>query len=112
MAQAIVSYKERFERMKGSLARHREDAKKSAESLVESVEVAAGGAIAAVLDSKMPMIPGTEIETKTAVGISLTLLGLSEPFLKLGDVSKHLCSIGNGINAVNVYEQTKQMLAK
>lgn len=107
----MVSYKERYERLKGTLVRHREEAKASAEVMVESIEVAAGGAIAAILDTKMPMIPGTEIETKTVVGLGLSLVGLAEPFLKLGDVSKHLCSIGNGINAVNVYEQTKTMLA-
>jgi hypothetical protein len=107
----IVSWKDRAERMKASIARHREEARESAESLMGSFEVVAGGALAAVLDAKMPTIPGTEIETKTAVGIGLTLLGLSEPFLKLGEVSRHLCNIGNGVNAVNVYEETKRMLA-
>ena len=112
MAGEIVSWKERAERMKATMVRHKEEAKESAERMLESFEVVGGGVLAAVLDAKVPTVPGTEIETKTALGIGLTLLGLSDPFLKLGDVSKHMLAIGNGINAVSAYEETKRLMTQ
>ena len=112
MAGEIVSWKDRAERLKASMVRHKEEARESAERMLESFEVVGGGVLAAVLDQKLPNIPGTEIESKTAVGIGLTLLGLSDPFLKLGEVSRHMLAIGNGINAVNAYEETKRLMSQ
>lgn len=113
MSGAIVpSWKDKAERAKATLTRYREEAKESSEAILFQLEVTAGGAVAALLDAKVGDIPGTDIEAKTAVGVIGGALGLMGPFLKLGDSAKHISNVCAGINAVNAYEEVKEMLAK
>ena len=108
----IVSWKDKAERARATLVRYREESKAASEAVLMQLEVTGGGAIAAVLDHKMQFLPGTNIETKTAVGGLLGLAGMIGPFAKFGPAMDHLANIGAGINAVNAYEATKELLAK
>lgn len=112
MSTAMVSYKEKAERLKSTLMRYREESKESTEATLFQIEVAGGGAVAALLDHYVGEIPGTDIEAKTLAGIGGALLGMAAPFFKLGESARHLSNICAGINAVNTYEEVKEMLAK
>lgn len=108
----IVSWKDKAERAKATLMRYREESKAASEAVLMQLEVTGGGALAALLDHKMQFVPGTNIETKTMVGGLLGLAGMVSPFMKLGPAFDHLSNIGAGINAVNAYEATRDLLAK
>ena len=57
----------------------------------------------------MPKVPGTDIDSKLAVGSALCALAL---FDVAGDMSEQVNSVGAGMLAVAAHEATKAALQK
>jgi len=94
---SITSVREQRDRLKGQLARVREQAKKTAKLGTQGVLMAAGGAGAGALRAKLPNIPGTSIPTDMAVGVALTTLAAFDAF---DGVNEEVLAIGGGMLAV------------
>lgn len=106
---SITVWKEKFHRAKNQIQNMREEVERGVEMMTDSVVTATGGAVNAVLESKMPKLPGTEIDSGLALGA--LACGLAS-FGGAGDYSRQLNCLGSGILAVEAYKQTQKMLAK
>lgn len=96
-----------LDRAKHALANVKEQAEHATMLGMHSLLTASGGAAAAVLDAKMPHVPGTQVDSKLAVGSALCALAL---FDVAGDMSEQLNSVGAGMLAVAAHEATKKAL--
>lgn len=67
-----------------------------------------GGVIAAVLDQKMPHLPGTSFPTKVALGMLAAGIGCVDG---AGKFSDQLASLGFGMLAVEANQTTTKALA-
>lgn len=109
MAESVQVLKDKLVRARNQIANIREEVAHATEMVTDSVLVASGGAVAAVLDAKMPKIPGTELDSKLIVG---SLMCGMASFGGAGDYSRQLNAIGGGLLAVEAHAQVTKMLAK
>jgi hypothetical protein len=103
----IEKIKDQLARAKNALANIKEHTEHASALGMSAIMTAAGGSAAAVLDVKMATIPGTEIDSKLAVGSTLCALAL---FDVAGDYSEQLNALGAGMLAVSAHEATKKAL--
>lgn len=103
----LEQVKTQLQRAKHALANVREQAEHAVSLGTTALLTSAGGAGAAVLDVKMPKIPGTEVDSKLAVGSAFCAMAL---FDMGGEYSEQLNAIGSGMLAVSAYDAAKKAL--
>lgn len=111
MAEAAVTHWknraiEAADRLKRFRANIKEHAEHGSKVIMGTVLTTAGGAAAAVLESKMPTVAG--IDSKFLVGGALVGAALLDV---AGDYGEQMTELGSGILAVAAYEKTKTALA-
>lgn len=97
---------QRFKNFKANIKEHSE---RGAAVISGSLLTAGGGALAAVLDAKMPKVPGLEIDSKLALGGALVAAAVLD---LAGDYSMQMTEVGSGLLAVVAHEATTKALAK
>lgn len=80
---ALNEARHTIQRMRTAMATMREKGEKAMETAANGGAIVMGGITAAILDTKAPNIPGTQIPTKVALGGLGAALGLG------GAVGKH-----------------------
>lgn len=105
----LEQVKNQLARAKAALGNIKEHAEHASQLGMTAILTSVGGAGAAVLDVKMPKVPGTDIDSKLAVGSALCALAL---FDVAGDMSEQINSVGAGMLAVAAHEATKKALEK
>ena len=97
---------QRFKNFRNSIKEHSEHASKV---ITGTLLTAGGGAIAAALDEKMPVMPVIGGDSKLVIGGALVAAALLDV---AGDYGEQMTEIGAGILAVVAHEQTKKALSK
>jgi len=105
---SISKMKHQLERAKNAVSNMREDAERAVEMGTNTLLTTAGGAVGGVLAAKMPVIPGTEINSCLAIGTITAGLALVGAGGKMGN---QLNALGSGLLAVEAYEATKKALS-
>lgn len=107
---SVAKAREQLDRLKHSLRNAREQGQRIAEETVSATLVTAGGAISGALHVKMPVLPGTKIETDMALGAALTAASI---FGFMGRESGHYANcIGQGLLAAGAARHVEAMLKK
>jgi hypothetical protein len=96
-------------RAKQALSNVKEQAEHAVSLGMDALLTSTGGAAAAVLDEKMPKVPGTEVDSKLALGSALCAMAL---FDVAGEYSAQLNALGAGMLAVSAYDMTREALKK
>lgn len=114
MAEAAVTHwknkaieaANRLTKFRDSIKEHSE---RASQVIVGTALTVGGGAIAGVLDEKMPTFPVLGGDSKMVVGGALVSLALLDV---AGDYSEQMVELGSGMLAVVAHEQARKMLSK
>lgn len=99
---------EKLNRMKAQLANVREEAKHVAKLGIASTVVVGGGAVAGMIQAKVPFLPRTAVPTAGAVGSGLIVLAMSGV---LDDQADNVALLGAGMLAAVAARETEKLFA-
>lgn len=101
---------ESLNRARGSIARMREQAKKTTNQALRLAGAAGGGAVSGYLSVTMPVFPGTAIDPGKVVAGTATLLAMSG-FIRDETTNEFLLSFAGGVVAAEAADATRAFLA-
>ncbi len=110
MSHQLEVLREHAARLETRVKKIREQGQAVAHRGIGAVATVAGGATAGLIESYMPTIPSTQIETDMALGGLLTAVGVFG--LVGGDVDKAITDYGAGMLAVATARGLKKALGK
>lgn len=99
MAESMSELRDKLSRSRATARTLREKTERAGRMTTTVALGASGGALAAVLQNKMPAVAG--VDSRLLVGGALTVAALTD---MAGQWSDELLSIGSGVLAVQTYE--------